>query len=146
MEQHNEQIHTFLTTLITHMGFRDVSCVCHEESRRFSIFINDASFLHRLLPSFITDIDYVTRMYAKKNNLQFVFIDINNYRKDREEIIIKLAKATARKALATKTEFALPAMNAYERRLVHAELATHPDLKTESFGEGHSRHIVIRPL
>ena len=33
-------------------------------------------------------------------------------------------------------------MNAYERRLVHTELATRPDVKTESIGEGSERHIV----
>ena len=35
-------------------------------------------------------------------------------------------------------------MNAYERRLVHVEISTHPDLRTESVGVGKDRHIVIQ--
>lgn len=44
----------------------------------------------------------------------------------------------------TKSEIALPAMNAYERRLVHVEISTRPDLKTESVGMGKERHIIIQ--
>jgi len=54
-------------------------------------------------------------------------------------------KAAARKSLAEKKEISLPPMNAYERRLVHVELSSRPDIKTESAGEGGERHIVIMP-
>jgi predicted RNA-binding protein Jag len=37
-------------------------------------------------------------------------------------------------------------MNSYERRIVHVELAIHPNVKTESVGEGRERYIVIKPL
>ena len=37
-------------------------------------------------------------------------------------------------------------MNAYERRLIHVEIANHPDLKTESIGEGRERRVVIKPI
>ncbi|MST04322.1 MAG: hypothetical protein EXS49_02020, partial [Candidatus Pacebacteria bacterium] len=45
-----------------------------------------------------------------------------------------------------KSEVRLPAMNAYERRIVHTELAVRPDVKTESSGEGRERCVVIRPI
>ena len=72
------------------------------------------------------------------------FVDINNYQAERERIIQELAKAAARKVIATKIELPLPAMNAYERRLIHTELATHPDIKTESDGVGRERHVVVK--
>ncbi len=73
-------------------------------------------------------------------------IDINNYRKERERLILELAKAAAQKAVTTKQAVLLPAMNPYERRLIHVELSIRPDVKTESVGEGRERGVSIKPL
>ena len=128
------------------MGFSDFSVQQSEDGKRCAVFVNDAPFLSRQVAGFMLDLDTVLRLILKKKNLPFVFVDVNNYRKEREEIIIKLAKAAARKALAEKTNVPLPPMNAYERMIVHTELSLHPELKTESFGEGPNRHVVIRPF
>ena len=132
--------------LIRLMGFNDFAVSYIEDSRRIMIFINDAPFLQRFLPQFISDLEFVVKMIFNKKNIDIAFIDINNYRKDREDLIAKLAKAAAKKASVTKKEVSLPAMNAYERRIVHSELSLHPDLKTESSGEGKQRHVVIKPI
>jgi spoIIIJ-associated protein len=132
--------------LIGKMGFRDYSVNYDEDSRRFSIIIDDSNFIERGLVNFISDLNYLVKLVTKKNDWAPVVIDVNNYRKKREELIIELAKAAARKVAATQTEIALPPMNAYERRLIHAELAERPDLKTESAGEGKERGVVIKPL
>jgi spoIIIJ-associated protein len=132
--------------LITLMGFKDFSVSYLEDSKRFLIFINDAPFLKKFLPQFISDFEFILKTIFNKKKLDLIFIDINNYRKEREELIIKLAKAAAKKSLATKQEVALPPMNAYERRIVHSELSLHPDIKTESYGEGKHRHVVVKPI
>lgn len=132
--------------LIALMGFYDYSVSYIEDSRRFLIFINDAPFLQRFLPQFISDFEFVIKMIFNKKNIDIAFIDVNNYRKDRETLIVKLAKAAAKKSSVTKQEVPLPAMNAYERRIVHSELSLHPDLKTESLGEGKQRHVIIKPI
>jgi spoIIIJ-associated protein len=142
----NSEVKEILEHLLRLMGFEDFSVSYSEDSRRFSLFINDAPFLAKHLANVVNDFDFIVKMILKRKDLPFVFLDINNYRKEREEIIIKLAKAAARKALATKQEISLPPMNAYERRIIHSELALNPDLKTESFGQGKERHVVIRPL
>jgi spoIIIJ-associated protein len=36
-------------------------------------------------------------------------------------------------------------MSAYERKIIHAELADRSDVITESQGNGAERHIVIKP-
>ena len=79
-------------------------------------------------------------------SIEKVGVDVNNYKKERERLLTELAKAAARKVLAEKKDVELPVMNAYERRIVHVELATRPDVKTESVGEGSERHIVVKPL
>lgn len=135
-----------LNKLITQMGFSDASVSCVPESRRLNVFINETPFLKRTLPQFVSDLDYVMKMIAKKQNEEIVFVDVNNYRKEREELIVKLAKAAARKAMITKESISLPPMNAYERRIVHTELAMNPDLKTESEGVGKERKIIIKHI
>ncbi len=146
IKQDNNRSKELVEALIAHMGFFDFSVSVHDDGKKVSIFINDAPFIVQYLPQVIADMDFVLRMIFKKEQLQFVFVDINNYRKEREDIIVKLAKAAARKAVATHSEVPLPSMNAYERRIVHAELSLNPDITTESIGQDKQRHIVVKPL
>ncbi len=132
--------------LIKLMGFEDFSVSLVEDSKRYLIFINDAPFLKRFIPQMISDLEFLVKMILSKKNFDYVYIDINNYRKEREDLIVELAKAAAKKVSITKKEVALPAMNAYERRIVHSQLAMRPDLKTESTGEGKQRKVIIKPI
>ncbi len=139
------EIHEILENLIKLMGFEECSVSFNEDSNRFSIFINDA-IVTRYAPQMVADLDFLLKMVSNKKGLGIVFVDINNYRKEREDLIVQLAKASAKKASVSKENVSLPPMNAYERRIVHSELAMHPDIKTESEGEGKERHIVIKPI
>ncbi len=124
----------------------DFSVDADVEGKRVSILIHDEGIVARFLPELMRDLDHLVRLMAKKMQLDRVVVDVNNYKKERERLLTELAKAAARKALLEKKEIILPAMNAYERRLVHVELATRPDIKTESIGEGESRQVVIKPI
>ncbi|MBI4992411.1 MAG: hypothetical protein HZB99_04305 [Candidatus Harrisonbacteria bacterium] len=116
------------------------------EANRVNIFIHDEGLTKEFLPRLVADLEHVIKIAAKKLGIEKVGVDVNNYKRERERLIGELAKAAARKVLAEKKEIELPAMNAYERRIVHVELATRPDVKTESVGEGTDRHIIVRPL
>lgn len=124
----------------------DFSVEADVEGKRITIFFLDEGIVDRFLPELMRDMDHLVRLMAKKMQLDRVVVDVNNYKKERERIITELAKAAARKALMEKKEITLPAMNAYERRLVHVELATRPDIKTESIGEGESRQVTVKPI
>lgn len=126
-------------------GFNDYSMSADAENRKISLFINEGDWLKKILPRFVNDFDHLAKLMAKKSNSQTVFVDINNYRKEREALIVELAKAAARKAVLQKAPVELPVMNAYERRLIHTELATRPDIKTESVGEGKARRVIVSP-
>jgi len=134
-----------LTKLIKLMGFEDFSVSYDSDRSRFMIFINNLDS-EELIWRLINDLNHLARVLTKKQNQPPVFIDINNYREKREGLIVELARATARKVAATKTEMPLPFMNAYERRLIHTELSSRPDVKTESIGEGGERRIIIKPI
>ncbi len=127
-------------------GFADVSVDKDVEGRKIRVFINEGDWIKAWVPELIANFETLLRLFAQKRSLEYVFVDINNYRKERERLIVEIAKAAARKALVTKGEVALPAMNAYERRLVHNELGTRPDVKTESIGLGPGRYVVVKPL
>lgn len=127
-------------------GGLDVSVDVDSEGKRVNIFITDEDIVEKFMPRLLSDLDHIVKLIAKNLQLDRVYVDVNNYKKERERLIVELAKAAARKAIAEKKEITLPAMNAYERRLVHVELAVRPDIKTESIGEGESRQVVIKPL
>ncbi len=135
-----------INKMVELMGFSDFEIETDNESRRVSILINDHIVSGETLPVFVLNIDRIARLMAKKLDNAPVIIDVNHYRKQREELIIKLARAAATKAGVTKESIPLPVMNAYERLLVHTELSIRPDVDTESSGEGVNRHVVVRPI
>jgi len=135
-----------IKNLLEMMGLNDLAVNFDSENKKLTVFINEGEWLKKWLPYLVADLEHIVRLLTKKHNQENVFVDINNYRKEREEIILQLAKAAAQKALLNKEEIKLPAMNAYERRLVHVELATRPDVKTESIGEGKERYVIVKPI
>ena len=135
---------TKIEQMIELMGFRDYSVSVEPVSKKVSVIINDPS-LKDELANMVLSFNSLVRVMGKKLGLEEpVIFDINNYHKEREGIIIDLAKAAARKVVATKEPVTLPAMNAYERRLVHTEIGMRPDVRTESIGEGKDRCIVVK--
>jgi predicted RNA-binding protein Jag len=138
---------TLIKKMVELMGFRDYRIEIKPAEKRGSLFIYDGgNFLKENLPSIVESVNHLFQMIAKKNGTEIVFLDVNNYRQERENLIAELARAAAKKALATKGDVLLPAMNSYERRLVHVELAIHPEVTTESAGEGKERYVIIRPI
>ncbi len=142
-----EELQNYLKKFIELMGFGDFSVSYDESTGRYLVFINDDYHIKKNLPVLVSNIDHLFRLAAGRYGIEkLILVDVNNYRRERENIIVELAKGAARKAAATKAEIPLPAMNAYERRLVHMELASRPDVCTESIGEGKNRYVVIRPI
>lgn len=136
-----------IKTLLNGMGFEDYRLEVAEDGNRNSLFIyENEAFIREHLPMIVEAVNHFLQMVAKKNGAKPIFLDINNYRHEREGLIAELARAAAKKVSTTKQEVSLPAMNSYERRLVHVELAIHPEVMTESIGEGKERYIVIKPI
>jgi spoIIIJ-associated protein len=74
-----------------------------------------------------------------------VTIDVDGYRARREVLLRDLAVRFASRVIATGAPVQLEAMPPNERRIIHMTLAEHPDVMTESTGEGDARRIVILP-
>lgn len=129
--------------LLSLMGFTEVRVEVEEEHKKIGIVIGDGLTREEvglMLPS----LEHVVNLITRHEKLPPYVVDVNYYRKERERLIAELARAAARKAVATKTQVELPPMNGYERRLVHVEIATHPELTTESVGTGKERRVIIK--
>ena len=72
-------------------------------------------------------------------------VDVNGYKRQRERSLRRLARRMAEKAVRTGRTVRLEPMPAYERRIVHLALRDHPDVTTESIGEGKRRRVTIIP-
>ena len=70
-------------------------------------------------------------------------IDVQGYRKRREQQLRQLARRMADQAIKTGHRQVLEPMPANERRIIHIELRDHPQVTTESIGEEPRRKVTI---
>jgi len=73
-----------------------------------------------------------------------IFVEINGYKKQKEEKLKRLANKMADNVIRFRRSIKLEPMSAYERLIIHTELAKREDVETESFGEEPRRRVVIR--
>jgi spoIIIJ-associated protein len=74
-----------------------------------------------------------------------VGIDVEGYRRRREESLKDLAVRMAARVKSTGQSITLEPMPPNERRIVHLALAKDPTVITVSIGEGESRKVAITP-
>lgn len=73
-----------------------------------------------------------------------VFVEVNDYKKQKEEKLKKLANKMASNVIKFRKPIKLEPMSAYERLVIHQELANRSDVETESIGEEPRRRVVIK--
>ena len=74
-----------------------------------------------------------------------IIIDVEGYKQRRSNALQALAWRMAEQVKAKGTPFVMEPMSAFDRRTIHLTLAEHPDVTTESSGEGEARRVVIIP-
>ena len=79
---------------------------------------------------------------SRSNNLR-VNIDINNYKRRRDDKIVRLARDTAQKVAQSGKSWNLRYMNSYERRLAHEEISKHRNVSSHSEGREPQRYVVV---
>lgn len=73
-----------------------------------------------------------------------IFVDIDGFRKQKEQKLEKMALSVAEDVERSGKEEPLFNLSPAERRIVHMVLTDHPKVVTESEGEGRERHLVIK--
>lgn len=72
-----------------------------------------------------------------------IIVDIENYRRKREETLRALARRTAAKAQKYRRNIVLEPMNPFERRIIHSEIQDIENVSTHSVGRDENRKIVV---
>lgn len=93
----------------------------------------------------LTALQYLTNLVVNRNSEGFrrITIDTENYKKKREETLIRLAEKTAEKVCKYKRNLTLDPMNPYERRIVHSALQSNSFVNTYSTGDEPYRRVVV---
>jgi spoIIIJ-associated protein len=74
-----------------------------------------------------------------------IVIDVESYKQRRCNALQALAWRMAEQVKRSGREFAMEPMTPFDRRIIHLALSDHPEVTTESSGEGESRRVVIVP-
>ena len=75
-----------------------------------------------------------------------VVVDLEGYKSRRKDKLSSMARSAASRAVRQGSSVSLPAMNPYERRLIHLALRDCDDVLTHSEGMEPERHVVIVPV
>jgi len=84
-------------------------------------------------------------VYRKVGSWLRLVVNVGNYREERYDQLKRLALNIAQKVKFSGESQILTNLSPSERRIIHLELADHPDVITESEGEGEERRLVVKP-
>ena len=151
VEAGEDMSYDFVKTLISDIGLSAEAELysCEDGTRRIAIVGEDASALIGHHGDTLDALQYLANLASARKNSKGerdksrVTIDIEGYRKKREETLRALARKMAAKALRNKRSVMLEPMNAYERRIIHSEIQGIEGVSTNSIGSDNNRKIVI---
>lgn len=91
-------------------------------------------------------LQYLTSTALKNNDYEHnrVNVDVADYKKQRADRLRERAEEWVKQVRDNGEPMDLEPMNAADRRVVH-QLAAEYGLTSESDGDGHDRHIVLKP-
>jgi spoIIIJ-associated protein len=95
----------------------------------------------------LSHLQYLINMLANRHIETYtrVIVDVEGYRARREESLVGLAERVARQVARSRRPIALEPMPPNERRIIHLALRDHPEVATQSSGEGNQRRITVEP-
>lgn len=142
-----EHLKKILSKIINQMGLEvKFECQKRENYIKINIFSNNNAILIGKNGKTIASLQNILR-HAILNNTGFyinVILDVEDYKEKYNRRIINDALRKAKEVEHKKRAIPLPAMNSYERRLIHEALIK-MEVETISEGEEPNRYIVIRP-
>ena len=151
VEAGEDMSYDFVKTLLSDLGVSAEAELysCEDGTRRITIVGDDAAVLIGHHGDTLDALQYLANLASARKNAKGerdksrVTIDIEGYRKKREETLRALARRMAAKALRNKRSVMLEPMSAYERRIIHSEIQGIEGVSTNSVGSDNNRKIVI---
>ena len=97
----------------------------------------------------LIDIQRILKAILRKNILSeeqfYIDLDINNYKEKKIAYLKEMSRLVADEVALSKKEKILAPMPAYERRIIHLELANREDISSESIGQEPNRSVIVKP-
>jgi len=92
-------------------------------------------------------LQYISGLIVSKEVGHYVqlVVDVEGYRNRRERQLRQLARRMAEQAIRSRRRQVLEPMSASDRRIIHLELRTNPEVETVSIGEEPNRKVTIVP-
>lgn len=145
--EQQEKIKGILRELLQRMGVSaEIQTEVSDETLIFNLKTLDSGILIGNHGAHLEALQYLTRVLVHKGvspDAHFV-LDVEGYKKSREEFLKELAKQAAQRVRETKEILFLKPMAAYERRVIHTEIGKLDDVVSLSEGEEPERKVVIK--
>ena len=145
-----EMARVVLNQVLTSMGMHATIDVTRSSDPDVPITLNiegdDLGVLIGRRGQALSALQYVVRLIVAEKLKKWISVnvDVDWYKKRHYESLKKLAFRLAEQVGKRKRPITMEPMPPDERRIVHVALANHPDVKTESTGEGDGRRVVIQ--
>lgn len=124
-----------LSNILTPLGYQfQIEVSAHEDGPQLMITSPDARYLIGEEGDRLDDLQYLVNRIVQTEweDAPRVRIDCDHYRERTEAKLLRRARAKAERVLETGKPLMMERLNAYQRRLVHNELAKMPGIATES--------------
>lgn len=147
IEKSSEEIaRDFLNTVLEGIGLEaSVDISTDEERMNIEISGESMGVIIGRRGETLSALQYLTSLVVNRKTEGYtkISIDTENYKKKREESLIKLANKTAEKVIKYRKNITLDPMNPYERRIVHSSLQGNDKISTFSTGDEPMRRVVV---
>lgn len=142
---------TSVTKLLTILGYKDhkIKISKSDEHQQIDITIEDeqAGALIGHQGETIASLQIIVNLILNQGSESWTryMLDIDGYKRDREESLKALATKAADNSKSTGKEVILSYIPSNERRIVHTHLQEDKEVETYSEGYGRNRRLVIKP-
>lgn len=142
------RINNILSDIFKITGEENIKYTCTGDSKQVivKLELDDPKHLIGYRGKTIEAIQSILNAMLQREDEEYskVFVEINNYKKEKEEKLKIYANKMADNVSKFKKPIKLEPMSAYERMIIHQELSNRNDITTESYGEEPKRRLVIK--
>ena len=146
-ENKEEMAVEYITAVLKAMGVQDFTAEANRDGENLNITLkgDDLGFVIGRRGETIDAIQYLASLAVNRLDGDYmrITIDSGNFREKREKTLESLARRLARNVVKSGRSMTLEPKNPYERRIIHATVATVEGATSSSIGEEPNRRVVI---
>lgn len=146
----NNHVLEFVQDLCAHMGVSECQVDLEESEQDLQINLlvpeAESGMLIGYHGETITSLQILVNSVFYKKDLEQkkILFNVNDYRQKREEVLQNMAQKYVQRVIDSGNPQVLPYLPSNERLIIHVFLKDHPEVITESEGEGLSRRLVVK--